>query len=385
MSKLERLAVIPKNDTRRGIATGSEAAVSLLALANGDRALRSILEHDFHYMPIGKLADATVDETEHEFILRAVVDDTQQVRHFRHDGTDTQLVEVTFINDSRPFVHQPLSDRPETVEVLVEPANFQNPTGFSAFVDEAKHPPEFADNAGLMQLRSSDPTPIIQFLVDHPVLASALGWVLWRGQKFLAYTVDETLKKAGDRISADISRRIRNVIDKYNQHRADDDREPTSHLVLKGDVEINLLTRCTDIEQQTDLGLSSLCEQMERFKDLVELAESITLARNHQTEDWELLYIETSDGNVIATAECYESTVEAYQTLRWSLPVCLCLVHKMNGGERHYKTLARFDKLDEHGSYRMTITRYPEDIDDWQIVNVALEIGENPDLTSSHD
>ena len=379
MGKFERAAAIPKIDVRRGIRMQPEAADSLPALANGDRALRSILEHDPHYMPVGKIAECTVEETETDFILKATVDDTHEVRRFRRDGEDTQLVEVSFVNDNRPFLHQSLRVDSGVISVYADPINFQNPTGFDTFLAEINNPLGFADSVCSMHLRAFDPAPIVQLVIDHPVLSSALGWVLWRGQKFLAYTVDETLRKVGDQISDEISSRIKNVIGKYNEHRAGDDRNATAHIVVNGDVEINLLTRCPDIERHTELGLVSLCKQIERIKDLVESAESVTFTRNDETEEWELLYIETSDGNVIATAECYQSTVDAYQTLRRSFPICLCLENKNTGEEMHYKTFARFDPLGDPGNYRMTIDRFPQDIAQWLLVNIALEIDVTPD------
>ena len=41
---------------------------------------------------------------------------------------------------------------------------------------------------------------------------------------------------------------------------------PTMHIVINSEPEINLLTKCRDLESNSDIKLSSLCEQIERHK-----------------------------------------------------------------------------------------------------------------------
>ena len=133
------------------------------------------------------------------------------------------------------------------------------------------------------------------------------------------------------------------------------------------------MTRSKDTELNTDIGLDSLCEQMETHKDLLASADSVTFARSAREEDWRLRYIETSSGNVIATAECYEETSRVYNVLRGAIPICLSLKHKTTGAERHHKTSAKFTKLDESGRFEMSITPIPTDLGEWELVAVVLE------------
>ena len=375
MPKSDISMVIPKIDELGGgrLRISTEAITSLEEQANGDRAIRSILEHDPHYFPLGKITEVSVEEKEDHFVVRTIIDDTHEARHFHHQGTNAAMVEVTFTNDPRPFVQKESSGQDATIEVEADLANFQDPRSFNEFVTEVVGSSDLADHAGLMVRRSLIPEPLIQFMISYPELAAVLTWTLWRGEKFLRYTVDETLRKVGDQISDVASGRMRNVINRFNQRRADDDRVATSHVILDGELTVHLLTKADDIEGQTDLGLASLCRQLEEHKDLLDSAESVTLSRGNKDEDWKVNYIETASGTVIVASECYEKTLEDYDRHKRSVPICLCMRHKVTGEERHYKTSAVFTRLDDDGRFQMRFNDYPQDIDDWEVLNVAIE------------
>ena len=247
MTKHENSMVIPKIDTygdSRVLLT-TEAVMGLVDQANGDRAIRSILEHDAHYSPLGKIAEVSIEEKEDHFVALTTIDDTHEARRFHHASTNVEMVEVTFINDSRPFVRDVSDDQSGAIEVKTDLANFQDVSRYHEFVGEVENPSDLADHAGLMVRRSLTPEPLIQFFINDPLLGAVLTWAFWRGQKFLTYTIDQTLRKTGDEISDVLSRRIRNVIKKFDQYRSEDDRAVTSHIVVKGDVEVHLLTSIT--------------------------------------------------------------------------------------------------------------------------------------------
>ena len=376
MSKFESTMVVPKFDRYGGSQITSKAAHDMADHANGDRAVRSILEHDPHFLPVGKVAGVVVEELEDRFIFRSIVDDTHQVRRFYHQPTLQQMVEMTYTNDSRPFVRESFGMPSGTIDARADPINFDAPEVYESFVTEAIDPEELADHAGLMTRRSLTPEPVIQFFINYPELAAVFSWMLWRGQKFLTYTVDETLRKSGDHISDVLSQRIRRVIDKFDRHRTVDSRMATSHIVFSGNPDIHLLTRNSNIEEQTDISLGTLCRQMEVHADLLDLAESVTFARDDKNEDWHLLYIETSMGTVIASNQSYQATSEAYIALQRSIPVCLCLAHKITREERHYKTSAILTSLGEDGRYTMEFRQPPQDMSQWALMNVVLEIGD---------
>ena len=377
MSIFENSMLIPKISAYGDIRMllSSEAVMDLAVQANGDRAIRSILEHDPHYLPIGKIAKVLVEEMEEHFVVQTTIDDTHDIKRFHHLGTDGEMVEVTFTNDDRPFVRFAFSSESRTVDANADLANFSGTSAYNTFVAEAEDPSESADHAGMLMRRSLTPEPLIQFIINDPILSAIIGWTILRGVKFVTYTVDQTLRKTGDDVSEVLSRRIRNVIKTFDEHRADDDRPVTSHIVVQRVPEIHLLTRCHDVEDNTDIGLESLCKQMEAHKDLLESAESVTLARSGRSEDWKVLYIETATGTVIAPVEQYEATSEAYERHQQSVPICLCLKHKDTGEERHYKTSAAFTEISEDGHFRMKFNSYPDDIRQWEIVEVVIERG----------
>lgn len=376
MAKYEGSLVIPKLDQQNSIQYSDEAFADLPSQANGERALRSMLEHDAHYLPIGKIAEASVQDLGKEILLTTVIDETHSLHHFKHSATGEPMTEMTFTNDTRPFVLHSFGNETSSLQASVDRVNFEDWDKYEQFTAEAKDPALHADSISLMNRRSLTPEPVIQFLIENPALALLFGWVLKRGEKFLRYTIDETLRKTGDDISDVLSKRIRRVIKKFDNLRAPDDRCSTSHIVIRADPEINLLTRSNDTEDNTDIDLSSLCQRLETYKDVLETADSITFARSSKDDEWQLLYIETKSGHVIATTDCYEKTSKDLNILRGAVPICLCLKHRVTGAERHYKTSAKLKKIDEAEDsehYGMTIHPIPSDFEEWEVTSIVLE------------
>ena len=376
MTKYEGSLVIPKLDQQNNIQYSDEAFADLPSQVNGERALKSILEHDAHYLPIGKVANASVQDRGKEIMLTTVIDETHSLHHFNHSATGEPMTEVTFTNDTRPFVLHSFSNETSGLLALVDRVNFEDWDKYDQFTTEAKDPALHADSISLMSRRSLTPEPVIQFFLDYPELALLFGWVLKRGEKFLRYTIDKTLRKAGDDIADASSKRMRRVIKKFDNLRAPDDRSSTSHIVIRADPEINLLTRSESTEDNTDIGLSSLCQRLEIYKDVLETADSITFARSSKDDEWQLLYIETKSGHVIATTNCYEKTSKDLNILRGAVAICLCLKHRSTGAERHYKTSAKFKKIDEAEDsehYGMTIHPIPSDFEEWEVTSIVLE------------
>ena len=104
------------------------------------------------------------------------------------------MIEMTFANDTRPFVRHSFSDEPSTLHTKVDRANFEDWDKYEQFAKEAQDSISHADGSGLMIRRSLTPEPLIAFFIDYPELALVLAWVLRRGEKFLRYTVDKTLR-----------------------------------------------------------------------------------------------------------------------------------------------------------------------------------------------
>ena len=286
MTKFKSNWVMPKYDIYGEYFLEVEAARGFLEQLNGDRAVPAVLKHDPHFFPIGKIVDVSMEELEDSFVFRSVIDDTHHVRRFRSRPTGQSMVEVTFPDDQRPFSRLPPSGEIGPLEARADPINFETVKSFEEFELEAADTADLADHVGSMSQRSLTPEPVIQFILNYPALSAVLGWAIWRGQKFLTYTVDETLRKVGDEVSEIASRRIRNVIRKFDNHREPDRRDATCHIVILGDLEIHLLTRNSDIKSQTDISLGSLCKQMEIHADELDSAGSVTFAKTDQDGHW---------------------------------------------------------------------------------------------------
>ena len=127
MSEFEKTMIIPKIDYYGNdrVRVSPEAVMSLADQTNGNRAVRAILEHDPHYVPIGKVASMSIEEKENHFVVRTTTDDTHEIRRFRHTITAQDMVEVTFTNDGRPFIRK--TSTPESVCFVVsaDAANFR--------------------------------------------------------------------------------------------------------------------------------------------------------------------------------------------------------------------------------------------------------------------
>lgn len=227
---------LPTTNSGADIQWSMQAILDAVDQVNGERAPRAIPEHDPHYLSIGKVAKASVENRGEDVLLTTTIDDTHSTRHFQHEPTGATMIEMTFTNDARPFVRDHFKDEPSTIEVTADRVNFRNWTEFEQFETQAKDPISHADHTGSFVRQSLTPEPLIKFLIDYPELAVALVWVLRRGEKFLRYTVDETLRKVGDDISDALSRRIRNVIKVYDKQRADDNRHVTSQLIIRAEI-----------------------------------------------------------------------------------------------------------------------------------------------------
>ena len=303
--------------------------------------------------------------------MTVINDDTHSTSVSMHEPTGTKLVEITFPNDNRPFSAYLDSDPSAGLEIAADAANFDDRDRFQAFLD-ASDQEDDDDSTREFGRRSLVPDPWIQFAISNPEITIALSWVFWRGEKFLRHTVDESARKAGDAISDAISGKIRKWLGKYNQIRSSDHREVTSQVIIKTQPQICLLTRGEHAEQNTDIGIGSLCVQLELLKDISEKADSITFARGAKDENWRFLYMTTSEGKVIAPEGCYLDTVNKLEEIARTRPVCLCLKHKTTGEERHYETTGVFTPSDEQGRFRVTFNSSPQDLQEWEITDWSL-------------
>ena len=367
--------VIATTNVIGGIRLTRESLVGAAESINGDKAPRLNLEHDPHYVPLGKARAAEVVDLEEESVMAVVNDDTHFASTTMHEPTGNRIVEVTFPNDERPFIQHEKESFKAPITITADSSNFDNLGDFRRFL-HAKDKEGDVDATSSMVRRSLTPEPLIQFGVSEAVLTGVLTWLAFRGEKFLRYTIDETARKMGDTISDKLNEKLKKWLGIYNDLRSTDDREVTSHVIINVEPQVHLLTRSHDIDQCTQIGIDSLCRQMELRKDLLEDADSITFARTAKDEEWKFLYITTKSGKVITTGDCYEATVRRRGEIAKRLPICLCLEHKATKEERHYETTAMAIKLDEDGRFQFKFDVVPDDLEEYELTQVTLLLEE---------
>ena len=367
---MQRIVVATTNPIN-GVILPRESMEGAATVINGDKATRHGLEHDPHYVPLGKVREAEVMDLEEETVISAIIDDSHSATPIIHEPTGNGLVEITFPNDKRPFILYSEQSFKATLTVTVDNVNFDNGENFQAFLNAADKEKD-AEATSLIARRSLTPEPFIQFLLNDIEIKVVLTWIVLRGEKFLRYTVDETTRKVGDVISDKISETLKRWLGTYNGLRSQDDREVTSQITINMEPQINLLTKGQETEQNTELSIESLCRQMELHQDLLEAADSVTFGRSSKDEEWKFLYIITKSGNVIATEDCYLATLEKVEDIAMTRPFCLCLEHKTTKEERHYETTAVVTLLDDDGNVQLKFNSFPKDIGEWELTSISL-------------
>ena len=293
----ENRVILATTQVIDGVMMTRECLVDATTQINGEKALRQTVEHDPCSVPLGKVRAAEVVDIGVNAELVAIPDETHKTTASIHEPSGTRIVEITYPNDSRPFVLFPAGKTNADIAIAVDPANFDRWEALEEFQDTDEL--GGANEATSVVLRRSlTPEPFIEFQIHHLAIAYALYWVFRRGEKFLRYTVDQTARKAGDEISDAISARLRAWLAKFNQHRSPDEREVTSQIIINSDPQIILITKGENTEQNTEVGIKSLTKQLELWQVLLETSDSITFARESKDEEWKFIHMATSEGKV---------------------------------------------------------------------------------------
>ena len=152
---------------------------------NGEKAVRQGLEHDPHFVPLGKARSAEVVDLEEESALVLVSDDTYSITRRVHEFSRARIVELTFPNDSRPFVLYEEGKFQTPLTVSTDWANFDSKKDFMEFANSSEEDNESEVSRPMLR-RSLVPDPLIQFAINYPELAAVLTWMAWRGEKIFA-------------------------------------------------------------------------------------------------------------------------------------------------------------------------------------------------------
>ena len=274
--------------------------------------------HDPFCMPIGKVESTWIEAYGEEHAAMAQLHIEEEYQNITHISTETPLVLLHFKDSPKPFVRgfNDLDEVPLTV--CTDLANFSSNMDHSEFLADVSDIDAKAKSK-IIGRHSLVPEPILQFLISNPELSTALGvTTLWTGkrvEKFLRYTVDQTLQKIGDDIADSLSGKIRKILTSYKGRKSPDDRPVLVQVVIVGETDFVLLDRVPNEQRVSPIDLQELVSAIERYGDLLEIAQEVTFARS-ESGDWEFQYLKTRQGQVIGTLACQERTVQTYQKQR---------------------------------------------------------------------
>ncbi len=310
IARLATTGPVDQGGTRVNITRAAIESIS--DQVNGDRCLPLISNHDPFCMPIGKIKEAWVEPFGAEYAVMARIHVEEDARSSIHARSGTELVYLDFVDAPKPFVRQFENLEQDLVTVSVDLANFDNTQDHAAFMDAVSRIDDKM-SCSYLGRHSLEPEPLIRFVLEYPKLCTGLTvvglWVLKRVEKFVRYTIDETLRKTADEIADLVSGKIKQIVSVYKECQSDDDRPILTEVVVRGNPDLILLTRVGRTEDFPSIDLSKLTTEMEKYGDLLQRAEEVTFARTGG-DDWELQYLKTHTGEVFGTPECYNRSTE---------------------------------------------------------------------------
>ena len=289
-----------------------ESLESASEQANGERAIPFTVEHDPFCLPIGKTTEAWVEPYGPEYALMARIFIEDKPQSVIHEGSKIELVYLNFEDSPKPFLMKATNIEDYQIEVIVDFTSLPNKEESDSFLEDLKVIDSEASlrHGGRFSL---GPEPLVQFILSNPDVSLALaigGWSLNRVEKFVRYTIDETLRKVADEISDSWSGKLIDFFKAYKNRQSKDDRPTVSQIIVPtDDFHLVLLARIENDEEHPRLDFEELTTEMSMYVDLLEDAEEVTFARKG-TDGWEFAYLKTKSGKVVGTRECYEKTLE---------------------------------------------------------------------------
>ena len=298
-----------------------EALESFPEQVAAGQAIPITVDHDPFCLPIGKVEEAWVEPFGEEYALvaRIHIEDTYSVATHKRSGID--LVRLAFDDNTKPFGSRSYKKTEVRQDTLsVDLANFNSPQDYTAFANQVCAIDGTISCDNRIQRHAFGPEPYLHFVLSNPEIGAAMTvgvWVLARVEKFVRYTVDETLRKVADDISDSLSMKMKDILRTYVSHRSQDNRASLAQIVIPGNLELILLVKTEVDEEFPAIELEKLAAEMEKYGDILQEAESAVFARVG-INDWKLQYVTTRSGQVIGTLECYERTKEMFHRMKQS-------------------------------------------------------------------
>ena len=305
----------------QGDVLSKKAIKSIVERVNGDRAVGyGKPNHDQFCMPLGKLAEAWIETREGHHVAVARMFYYENAHRTMHSESGNEIALLEFPDNPKPFLRTSDSRPLEQTIISVDLANFDNWQDYTKFADDVTHIDEAINCDDSTTRKAFLPEPFIQIILSHLDAAAFLGVGLWtfkRAAKFITYTADETLRKTGDELSDILSAKLKAILRKYKGRQSEDDRPIVTRIVLPGDPELNLLTRTDRDAEFQELNLKEIIAEMQKYSDLLQEADSVTLGRDGKSS-WEFLYLTTMSGKVIGTSICFDKTVKLMKDIEQS-------------------------------------------------------------------
>ena len=353
-----------------------ESFQRVLDTVNGSRAVRQGVNHDPTYPPLGKNTAAWTAAEEGFASLYVEVDDTHIVKRTKFKGYRQNFLTITFPNDDRPFV---LEDSPDDARLNVA----TDPRNFDGFKQQNEFRQWIAEYDDTIDTRvggrfSEIPEALIHFIVGHREALSLIGlWTAGKAWKFVDHTIDATIKNLADRTGSKLSQQIAAITKRFCEYQPSSERTVTQHITLKTDPVINLITRSNDLTQNLELDPAQIQYVLEKSKEIIKVADSITLHRENQKQDWKFRYATTRDGKVITTKAVYRETLRELERITRSRPICICMKNRATGEEFHYETIAEFQPIskdDGEANFRMNFSIPPQlEDENWEVTRIVLD------------
>ena len=353
-----------------------ESVQGFLDTINGSRAVRQGVNHDPTYPPSGKSTSAWTIAEGGFTSLYVEVDDTHVVKRTKFQGHRQNFLTITFPNDDRPFVLEGSPDDAR-LSVATDPANFDS---FKQQEEFRQWIAEYDDTIGtrIGGRFSEIPEALIHFFVEHREALSLIGlWAAGKAWKFVDHTIDATIKDLADRTGSTLSQQIAVITKRFCGYQPSTEGKVTQHITLKTDPEINLITRSNYLTQNLELDPAQIQYALEKCKEILKVADSLTLYRETQKQDWKFRYATTRDGKAITTKAVYRESVRELERITRSRPICICMKNRETGDEFHYETTAEFQPIskdDGEANFRMHFSKPPQlEDENWEVAGIVMD------------
>ena len=272
------------------------------------KALPFIVNHDYRTMPLGKVSELTVEDTEsgHAQLVGNVTSGHVEAPWPSQSGRD--LVRVSF-DDEMPFVRHYVDRDAQQFTVLVGPEHFSEPGNFAEFRDDLSSQGLDVAQEGR---HSAVPDPLITFVLEHPYVVLLGKWMWDRIRNQVNQRVDDALRAAMD----ECSRRINVALKSFHRHRVSDSRDLTVRMLSGDDARsVTLIMPGDDVPGLLSATLESLEREVAEHRDVFKDADSITF---QYTEDggWAFCFVTTKDGQAIGSSDCWLRTVSVLEGIR---------------------------------------------------------------------